>query len=300
MNLKIYLRNIKFRFKAALKAFLNPTRNLHQKVFVKIVEPSVVLDNQLLAGQNVLITGGARNIGRGIAIEMAKQGANIYFTDINIEKIQSLEKELEQLKIGGYYQGFLSDITIIENTQEVIKKLKAQNIIINILVNNVGVSNRFLNLQKLDILAIKEIFEINLFGPLQLTHLIVQQMIENKVRGSIIFISSIHQDLTFRDLAYSSSKAAISMTIKELALELAPYEIRVNGIAPGWVKEDTEGNPYYHKIGVLHESSINPDYIGRAAVYLTSDYFSYFTTGTILKIDGGLSLLHPNYLPPKK
>jgi NAD(P)-dependent dehydrogenase (short-subunit alcohol dehydrogenase family) len=80
------------------------------------------------------------------------------------------------------------------------------------------------------------------------------------------------------------------MIIKELALDLAPYHIRVNGIAPGYIDEDKNGNPITHKYTPLYKSSINPRYIGRAAVYLSSDFFSRFTTGTVLKIDAGLSL----------
>jgi hypothetical protein len=90
------------------------------------------------------------------------------------------------------------------------------------------------------------------------------------------------------------------MTIQELALKLAPHGIRVNGIAPGWIKEQENGDLYHHKSSPLRQSTINPEYIGRAAVYLSADYFSYFTTGTILKIDNGFSLVNSSYLHPSK
>jgi NAD(P)-dependent dehydrogenase (short-subunit alcohol dehydrogenase family) len=80
------------------------------------------------------------------------------------------------------------------------------------------------------------------------------------------------------------------MIIKELAVDLAPYKIRVNGIAPGWVAEDEQKQPLSIEYSLLHNCSISPCYIGRAAVYLASDYFSKFTTGTVLKIDGGTTL----------
>jgi NAD(P)-dependent dehydrogenase (short-subunit alcohol dehydrogenase family) len=92
------------------------------------------------------------------------------------------------------------------------------------------------------------------------------------------------------DEFYSASKAALGMIIKELAIELAPHNIRVNGIAPGNIKEDEKGNTIPHRYTPLYGSSINPCYIGRAAVYLSSDYYSRYTTGTVIKIDGGLSL----------
>jgi NAD(P)-dependent dehydrogenase (short-subunit alcohol dehydrogenase family) len=115
-------------------------------------------------------------------------------------------------------------------------------------------------------------------------------MVQGDIEGSIIFITSIHQWTVRRDAVYSSSKAALGMLIKELALSLAPHKIRVNGIAPGYVEEDEQGRPLSHRHIPLHGRSISPSYIGKAAVYLSSEYFSKFTTGTVLKIDAGLSL----------
>jgi NAD(P)-dependent dehydrogenase (short-subunit alcohol dehydrogenase family) len=80
------------------------------------------------------------------------------------------------------------------------------------------------------------------------------------------------------------------MALMELALRLAPHGIRVNGISPGWVAEDEQGETLASEYAPLNGSSINPRYIGRAAAYLSSDYYSKFTTGTVLTIDAGLSL----------
>ena len=115
-------------------------------------------------------------------------------------------------------------------------------------------------------------------------------MIDNNIDGAIIFITSIHQWTIRGEPSYTASKAALGMIVKELAIDMAPHRIRVNGIAPGWVAENEQGLPLIHRYVPLHNCSINPRYIGRAAVYLASDYFSEFTTGTVLKIDAGLSL----------
>jgi acyl-CoA synthetase (AMP-forming)/AMP-acid ligase II len=96
MNLEALLKNLKIRLKAASKAFINPVSAPKQTVLIKTVDPGVVLDNQLLAGKNVLITGAARNIGRSIALEMAKQGANVFCTDIDEQGCRKLEEELKQ------------------------------------------------------------------------------------------------------------------------------------------------------------------------------------------------------------
>jgi NAD(P)-dependent dehydrogenase (short-subunit alcohol dehydrogenase family) len=115
-------------------------------------------------------------------------------------------------------------------------------------------------------------------------------MTGNNTSGSIIFLTSIHENIIRHIPSYSASKAALGMIVKELAFELAPHGIRVNGIAPGWVAENEKGGTFDHKAVPLYQSSINPRYIGRAALYLASDYFSKYTTGSIIKIDAGSTL----------
>lgn len=288
MNLNTKLKNIKTRFKAASRAFLNPVPTLKPTVFVKTVEPSVVLDNQLLAGKNALITGAAKNIGRSIAIEMAKQGANIFCTDINESGCRKLEEELKKYPVKS--KCFISNGSKNEEIDTLYESLVGDGVNIDILVNNVGIHPQTTRMKDLDLEDFKNVFNTNIFCPVYLTKQIANRMIENQTRGSIIFITSIHQWTIRHLLSYSSSKAALGMIIKELALDMAPYQIRVNGIAPGWVVLDSQGNPLSNKYTPLYKCSIDPCYIGRAAVYLASDYFSNCTTGTILKVDAGLSL----------
>lgn len=253
----------------------------------------------LLLGKNALITGAGRNIGKAIAVEMAKEGANVFFTDIDRERCDQLKREL-----GGYpvvSKGFISDASRIEDVDSLCGSLLQDRIKIDILVNNVGIHLGARTIRDLDLKEWNRVFDTNVFGPTYLTKRISKTMIDNGISGSIVFITSIHQWTVRRFPSYSASKAALGMIIKELALELAPYNIRVNGIAPGYVEEDKRGKPISHKYTPLYKSSINPCYIGRAAVYLSSDYFSRFTTGTVLKIDAGLSLYNHlvNQIPPE-
>lgn len=99
--------NFKNRLKAALKSFINPDL-IQQKTLIQFrdIQTKVVLENKLLAEKNVLITGAGQNIGRGIALEMAKQGANIYFTDIDQNRINNVEQELKNipLNLKDFYQ----------------------------------------------------------------------------------------------------------------------------------------------------------------------------------------------------
>jgi NAD(P)-dependent dehydrogenase (short-subunit alcohol dehydrogenase family) len=260
---------------------------------------------ELLTGKNVLVTGGGRNIGSSVAIEMAKEGANVYFIEIDKERCKSVEKDLTEYKVSS--RGFIADITSARDTDKLCSWLSNEEINIDILVNNAGthcekimherslVSRVVARIEsepraRRDQQIWRQIYDTNVFGHVYLTDRISEKMVAEGIKGSIIFISSIHQWIVRRDAAYSSSKAALGMLIKELALSLAPNTIRVNGIAPGYVEEDEQGRPLSQRHTPLYRSSISPRYIGRAAVYLSSDYFSKFTTGTMLKIDAGLSL----------
>jgi NAD(P)-dependent dehydrogenase (short-subunit alcohol dehydrogenase family) len=255
----------------------------------KETEPAIVFDNQLLVGKNAFITGAGRNIGRAIAHEMAKQGANIYFLEVNPDYCAGLEQELASYPVTS--KGFCADITKQPAVEALVEDLTQQRITIDILVNNVGVQfTTEKGVQHLKLEEWRATFETNVFGPMYLTKLISQRMMSNQIAGNIIFITSIHQQIIFQYPSYSASKAALGMVIKELAVDLAPHHIRVNGIAPGWVIEDEDGNPLAHKNTPLYQTSINPGYIGRTAVYLAAEYFSRFTTGTVITIDGGLSI----------
>jgi NAD(P)-dependent dehydrogenase (short-subunit alcohol dehydrogenase family) len=241
---------------------------------------------KLLAGKTALITGAGRNIGRSIALEMAAQGATVLFTDFDEGRCRAVEAELRAIHPGA--RGFASDVSRTADNEALLAHLRGRASTLDVLVNNVGAFGNG---------DFEMTYRTNILGPLHLTMGCVDMMIARGVAGSIIFVTSIHQDAVCHTAAYSSSKAALAMVIKELALELAPRRIRVNGIAPGFVKDDGQGRAESHAETPLMQSSVPPRFIGRAAVYLAADYFSQHTTGSVLTIDGGLSLV--NYLGPR-
>lgn len=292
MNLRKQCKDFLFSIlkRQTYQPFPSQNRNQDPLMQDREIDTMVVMDNQLLFGKNALITGAGHNIGRSIALEMARQGANIFFTDIDKERCTKLEQELKDYKVRVH--GFQSDISKTGDINALYNFLLEEKIGIDILVNNVGIQFQQDDIQNLDLTEWHKTFNANVFGPMYLTKHISKMMISNNIQGCILFITSIHQFVPGKVICYSATKGALGMIVRELSLEVASHGIRVNGIAPGSVSEDEQGIPFSFKYSPLHKTSINPCYVGRAAVYLASDYFSKFTTGTILKIDGGLSLFH--------
>jgi NAD(P)-dependent dehydrogenase (short-subunit alcohol dehydrogenase family) len=277
--MSLFEQSLVARLHAALRAFRRPA--LVQRVgnLQPQLEPGFVPGDQLLTGKNALVTGVGKNIGKSIAIELAAHGANVYCTCLEEEMRTHLEKQFGQMFPGKTWW-FRSDLTSQKDNEALFAFLQEKKVKIDVYVNN-AVSNSE---------EMEESFRTNFFGPLDVARRVARGMIGDRIAGSILFLTSIHQERVRRILSYSSSKAALKMAIEELAIELAPQNIRVNGIAPGYVGEDEDGKPLSHQNTPLAGTSITPRYIARAAVYLSSDYFSRYTTGTILRIDGGLSL----------
>lgn len=275
---------------SAGRVVMRAVRALRRRITPPVVrlvreEHGRVLDNQLLLGRTVLVTGAGRNIGRSIALEMAQQGANIYFTDLLPEAVVHLQSELEVS--GARARGFVSDVSKSADVDQLCAMLEADGIVVDVLANNVGVS-RGKGLRTLRMADLRAVFEANVFGPLQLTQHVVNRLIAAGRPGSVLFVTSVHEWTTFGAVAYSASKAALGMVVRELALELAPHRIRVNGIAPGGVSANERDELPPFPGSALFGTSIHPSYIGRAAVYLASDYFSQFTTGSVVTVDAGL------------
>jgi len=252
-------------------------------------ETTSVYDGELLAGKTALVTGAGRNIGRAIALEMARHGATVIAVDIDAGRLRGIEEDLAELaKSSAGYQVDVSDPADIDSFCE---RLRRDSVRVDVLVNNVGVGDNAHRLGDLDVERWRTQFDTNVFGPLHLTRRIVQPMVDEGRTGSVLFITSMHQEVLSRNPAYSASKAALGMIVRELAVDVAPSGIRVNGLAPGWTKESYDpSQPGHQDYVLLTGNPIPPRYVGRAAVYLSADFFSLYTTGSVLTIDAGLGL----------
>ena len=241
-----------------------------------------------LLGKTALITGASRGIGKQIAIEFAKDGANIV---INYTKDElGAEETLKILKgIGVVAYKIKEDVSSFKGAEKIIDFTLKSFGKIDILVNNAAKSTigLFMDSSKEEI---ENILNTNLLGPLYLSKMAIPHMINKN--GVILNISSMWGEVGAScEVLYSTSKGGINLFTKALAKEMAPSNIRVNAIAPGVI--DTSMNSFLSKEDRKDlEEEIpfgrfgSPEEIGKIAVFLCSKDSSYIT-GQIIRADGG-------------
>ena len=254
-------------------------RRLYRRLRHKPVPPPIPItlyDGELLRGQRALVTGASGKLGPAMIQALRNQQAEVIFTDMSEERCQLLESEFP----GSY--GIVADIG---ETDKILTALGTHGDLPDILVNNLGIAaeKSFWNETHDDW---QQVFQTNIFAPVRLTKAIAERMVTQKKEGSIVFITSVHQHLPSRWPSYSASKAALSMVIKELAVALAPHNIRVNGVAPGW----SQAEDCYFRMALLENRTIDPTYVAHAVLFLGCTALSRFTTGTVLTVDAGMSL----------
>lgn len=245
----------------------------------------------LLQHQIAIVTGAAQGIGRGIAIEMARAGAEIVLADVDEEPMRETEQAIADL--GRTCLSVLADIRETEQINRLVDAALQRFGRIDILVNNAGINTphpqRFLQVSPE---AYDRVLQTNLRGSFFLTQRVAQEMIERETRGSILFTSSTHARIISMQPPYAASKAGIEMLVREIALDLADYGIRVNAVAPGWIAVRgavPKENPF-----IPLGRTGDPTDIAHAMVFLASKYASYIT-GQTLTVDGGFSLPHMHY-----
>lgn len=242
-----------------------------------------------LKGKVAIVTGASRGIGRSIAIELAKAGANVV---INFNNNESSAKEtLEDVKaLGGYGIIVKGDMSNYKDAKGLVLKSISSFGKVDILVNNAGVSHvgLFMDMNENEIDAL---IDVNLKGYINTAHAIVPYFVNQK-SGSIINISSVWgEEGASCEAIYSATKGAIDAFTKALAKELGPSNIRVNGVAPGII--NTEMNKW---ISDIEKDAIKEEIplsrvgeageVGNLVTFLCSDCSSYIT-GQIIKVDGG-------------
>ncbi len=249
--------------------------------------------DKCLEGKIALVTGSRRGIGRGIALALAAQGANVAVSDVvtNDGKLSRTAAEVHDL--GADSLEVEADISRRADVENMVSKTVGVFGRIDILVNCAGVWIPGQTLLDCPEENWDKVIDTNLKGTYLCSQAAGRVMVGQK-SGSILNLSS-EVGLTpgVGGGAYSISKAGIIMLTKQLALELARYKIRVNALAPGVVK--TDFNSQFWKDPLVERRSAQmvplgrlaePEDIAAAVVFLASDAASYIT-GEILSINGG-------------
>ena len=246
---------------------------------------------ELLKGKTVIVTGAARGIGRQIAVSMAAEGANIAFTDLNLDdNMKSLENELNAMGIKA--KGFASDASDFSQTEKTADAIHAEFGSIDILVNNAGITRDTL-LMRMDEETWDLVIKVNLKSVFNFTKAVQKYMLKQR-SGSIINMSSVVGVSGNAGQAnYSASKAGIIGFTKSVAKELGSRGIRSNAIAPGFIITDMTGKlPDDVKEawikGIPLRRGGTPKDVADACIFLGSDLSSY-VSGQVLTVCGGMN-----------
>lgn len=249
--------------------------------------------HQLLKNKKVLVTGGTAGIGRQIALTFASQGASVAIFGTNLERAQSVLKELNDNKVSDDQQ-FLAEIVNVSKKETVdaaIKDILDKWGQIDVLINNAGITRDGL-LMKMPEEHWDEVMAINLKSVFNTCQALVRPMLKAKT-GKIINISSV-VGLTGNagQVNYSASKSGMIGFTKSLAQEVATRGITVNCIAPGFIETQMTGVlTDVQKEGILKKIPMGrmgtPEEIAHAALFLASDMSNYMT-GQVLTVDGGM------------
>jgi len=255
--------------------------------FIIKSEQQSIMDLGLL-GKNAVITGASKGIGKGIALALAMEGANIAICARGKEILESTQKEIQKKGVNVYAE--VCDVGNRKLLNEFLENSRNQLGSVDILVNNVSALS--FGDEDADWEAS---FNIDLMASVWATKKVVPWMIESG-GGSILNISSISGLESGSPPSYAAAKAAVISYSKTLAVQLAPNQIRVNSIAPGSVEFEgglwdqmKQSNPSFYDMALDSIPSGRlgtPEEIGKVVAFIVSPCASW-VTGTCLSVDGG-------------
>ena len=267
----------------------------------KVVMPQCPVE-KVLKGQKALVTGANSGIGKAIATALGQAGADVVVNYVRGDvQADEVVKDIHWCGSRAYAHG--ADVSSEDQVKAMFRKMFDEFGTIDILINNAGLQ-KDAPFEKMTLDQWNLVIGVNLTGQFLCAREAVREFKRRGVvkevscsAGKIICISSVHEVIPWAGhVNYAASKGGVMLLMKSVAQEVAPYRIRVNSIAPGAIRTPINSAAWstpeayaslmklvpYKRIG-------EPEDIGRAAVWLASDYSDYIT-GTSLFVDGGMTL----------
>jgi 3-oxoacyl-[acyl-carrier protein] reductase len=245
---------------------------------------------KLLENKNIIITGGSRGIGRGIALVLAKHGANIAFTySSSVDSAISLTEEISALNVKC--KGYQSNAANFKDSQKLVDQILLDFDNIDVLINNAGITKDNL-LMRMTEEDFDKVIDVNLKSVFNMVKAVQRTFLKNRA-GSIINISSIVGVKGNAGQAnYAASKAGIIGFSKSIALELGSRNIRSNVIAPGFIQTEMTEKLNQDVVnqwisGIPLKRGGTTEDVANLCLFLSSD-LSSFITGQVINVDGGM------------
>jgi glucose 1-dehydrogenase len=257
---------------------------------------------KLLLGQKALVTGASSGIGRAIALALGEAGADVVVNYVSGEdKAQALVEEITAN--GSSAIAVRADVSDEAQVTAMFATMKERFGTIDILINNAGLQQDA-PFHEMTLAQWNRVMGVNLTGQFLCSRAAVREFMRRGVKpevscsaGKIICVSSVHEVIPWAGhVNYAASKGGVMLMMKSIAQEVAPYRIRVNSICPGAIRtpinmEAWDTPKAYNELMKLipYKRIGEADEIGRAAVWMSSDYADY-VHGISLFVDGGMTL----------
>jgi 2-hydroxycyclohexanecarboxyl-CoA dehydrogenase len=260
-----------------------------------------------LAGKTVIVTGGASNIGRAIALGFAREGSNVVIADIDEGQAQKVASEANTLGGGGRTIVIRTDVTDHGDVEAMVGRASDEFGRVDVLVNNVGwvLDRLFLEQPRAEW---EKMVNVNLWGDINCIRAVLPQMAENSY-GRIVSISSEAGRMgEYREAVYSACKAGIIGLTKSLAREVGRYGITLNVVCPALTVPQSEEEMGEHSMWKAMRQLFTPEMeekakqryplrrlgmaedTANAVLFLASDAAS-FITGQTLSVSGGYTMM---------
>jgi NAD(P)-dependent dehydrogenase (short-subunit alcohol dehydrogenase family) len=252
-----------------------------------------VLDAFDLTGKTAIVTGGNTGLGEAFAQALTEAGAGVALAARTRERSDTVAEEIQAS--GGNAIAVDLDVTDSAQVDRMLESVTERLGPVDILVNNAGLCYHR-PAAEVPLEEWHAVFDVNVHGLWHCAQSVGRRMIQNG-GGTIINIGSISAMIVNRPQwqpAYNASKAAVHQLTKSLAAEWAPYNVRVNALAPGYVKtamapvDEPQFRQHWIEDAPMERYAM-PEELGPSIVYLASDASS-FMTGSILVVDGGYTL----------